>query len=55
MVEEDLKDDRAIPVCSERMYDVIVDFCKGLESDRTAQVDTKYKTVDRKVMSNTSV
>ena len=31
------------------MYVVIADFSKGLESDRTARVDTKYKTVDRKV------
>ena len=31
------------------MYEVIADFSKGLESDRTARVDTKYKTVDWKV------
>ena len=49
VVGEGLKEDRTIPVCSERMYEVIADFSKGLESDRTAQVDTKYKTVDRKV------
>ena len=49
MVGEGLKEDRTIPVCSERMYEVIADFSKGLESDRTAQVDTKYRTVDRKV------
>ena len=44
-----LVEDRMIPVCSERMYEVIADFSKGLESDRTARVDTRYKTVDRKV------
>ena len=49
VVGEGLKEDRTIPVCSERMYEVIADFSKGLGSDRTAQVDTKYKTVDRKV------
>ena len=49
VVGEGLKEDQTIPVCSERMYEVIADFCKGLESDRTARVDTKYKTVDRKV------
>ena len=31
------------------MYEVIADFSRGLESDRTARVNTKYKTVDRKV------
>ena len=31
------------------MYEVIADFGRGLESDRTARVSTKYKTVDRKV------
>ena len=46
---EGLNEDRTIPVCSEKMYEVIADFCNGLESDRTARVDTKYKTVDRKV------
>ena len=49
MVEEDLKEDQTIPVCSERMYEVIADFYRGLESDRTTRVDKKYKTVDRKV------
>ena len=44
-----LEEDRKIPVCSARMYEVIADFSKGLESDRTARVDTRYKTVDRKV------
>ena len=49
MVGEGLKEDRTIPVCSEEMYEVIADFNRGLESDRTARVDTKYKTVDWKV------
>ena len=44
-----LKEDQTIPVCSEKMYEVIADFSKGLESDRMAQVDTKYKTEHRKV------
>ena len=49
VVGEDLNKDRTIPVCSEEMYEVIADFGRGLESDRTARVRTKYKTVDRKV------
>ena len=49
VVGEDLNEDRTIPVCSEEMYEVIVDFSRGLESDQTARVNTKYKTVDRKV------
>ena len=49
VVGEDLNEDRTIPVCSEEMYEVIADFSRGLESDRTARVSTKYKTVDRKV------
>ena len=36
VVGEDIKEDRMILVCSERMYEVIADFYKGLESDRTA-------------------
>ena len=44
-----LKEDRTIPVCSKKMYEVIADFSKGIESDRTAQVDTRYKAVDQKV------
>ena len=35
VVGEGLKENRTIPVGSERMYEVIVDFSKGLESDRT--------------------
>ena len=49
VVGEGLKEDQTILVCSERMYEVIADFSKGLESDRMARVDTKYKAVDRKV------
>ena len=49
VVGEGLKEDQTIPVCSEEMYEVIADFNKGLGSDQTAQVDTRYKTVDRKV------
>ena len=49
VVDEDLNEDRMIPVCSEEMYEVIADFGRGLETDRTARVSTKYKTVDRKV------
>ena len=49
VVGEGLNEDWTILVCSERMYEVIADFSKGVESDRTTQVDTKYKTVDRKV------
>ena len=48
-VLEDLNEDRTIPVCFEEMYEVIADFGRGLESDRTARVSTKYKTVDQKV------
>ena len=47
VVGEDLNEDRMIPVCSEEMYEVIADFGRGLKSDRTARVSTKYKTVDR--------
>ena len=46
---EGLNENRMIPVCLENMYEVITDFCNGLELDQTARVDTKYKTVDRKV------
>ena len=46
---EGLSEDWTIPVCSEKMYEAIADFGRGLELNRTARVDTKYKTVDRKV------
>mgnify|MGYP006997898091 CR=1 FL=1 len=38
-----------ILVCSKRMYEVIADFGERVELDQTARVDTRYKTVDRKV------
>ena len=31
------------------MYEVIADFERGIRALRIARVDTKYKTVDRKV------
>ena len=46
---EGLSEDRKIPVSSKKMYEVIADFGRGLELDRTTRVDTKYKTVDQKV------
>jgi hypothetical protein len=49
VVEEGLSEDRTIPVGSGQTYEVIADFGRGLRSDRTAHVSTKYKTVDRKV------
>ena len=36
-------------VSSEKMYEVIADLCRRLQSYRTTRVYTKYKTVDRKV------
>jgi hypothetical protein len=47
--EEGLSEDRTVPVCSKRMYEVIAEFGRGLGSGRTARVNTKYKTMDRKV------
>ena len=47
VVGEGFKEDRTIPVCSEEMYEVIADFGRGLESDRTARVNTKYKWTGR--------
>jgi hypothetical protein len=49
LLEEGLGEDRTVPVCSERVYEVIADFGEGLGLGRTARVHTKYKTVDRKV------
>jgi hypothetical protein len=49
--EEGLSKDRTVPMCSERVYEVIADFGRGLGSGRTARVDKRYKTVDRKVRS----
>ena len=45
--EEGHSEYRTISVCSEKMCEVIADFGRGLESDQTARVDTKYKTVDQ--------
>jgi hypothetical protein len=49
VVEEGLDGDRTIPVGSERTYQVIADFVRGLGMGRTVLVSAKYKTVDRKV------
>ena len=49
VIGEGLSEDRTVPVSSMEMYEVIADFGEGIGSDRTARVDTKYKTVDRKV------
>jgi hypothetical protein len=49
VVEEGLVKDQTIPVGSEHTYEVIADFVRGLGTDRAAPVNTKYKTVDRKV------
>jgi hypothetical protein len=47
--EEGLSEDRTVPVGTKRVYEVIADFGRGLGSGRTARVNAKYKTVDRKV------
>ena len=49
IAEEDLNEDRVVQVNSIEMYEVITDFERNTGADRTARVDTKYKTVDRKV------
>ena len=49
VVEGGLSEDWVIPVNSVDMYEVIADIEKDNRAHRTAQVDTKYKTVDRKV------
>ena len=49
VVERGLSEDRVIPVSSIDMYEVISDFEKGTRAHQIARVDTKYKTVDRKV------
>ena len=49
MVEGGVIEDRVIPVSSIDMYEVIADFEEGTRVHRIARVDTKYKTVDRKV------
>ena len=49
VLEEGLNEDRTSSFSSERMYEVITDFKERVESDRTARVETRYKTVDPKV------
>ena len=49
VLEEGLSEYQKILVCSKRMYEVIADFGERVELDQTARVDTRYKTVDRKV------
>ena len=49
VVEGGLSEDRVIPVNSVEMYGVIADFERENRAHLTARVDTKYKTVDRKV------
>ena len=49
VVEGGLREDRVFPVKSIDMYEVIADFKRGTRAHRIARVDTKYKTVDRKV------
>ena len=49
VLEEGFIEDRTIPVSSKTMDEVIADFGERVELDRTARVDTRYKTVDRKV------
>ena len=51
VVEGDLSENRVISVNSVKMYEVITNFEKEIGVHRTARVDTKYKTVDRKVRS----
>ena len=49
VLKKGLNADRTIPVSSGKMYEVIADFMERVKLDWTARVDTKYKTVDRKV------
>ena len=49
VVEGGLSEDQVIPVSSIDMYEVIADFERGTRAHRIARVETKYKTVDRKV------
>ena len=49
VVKGGLSEDQVIPVNSIDMYEVIADFERGTRAHRIARVDTKYKTVDRKV------
>ena len=49
IVKRGLSEDRVIPVSSIDMYEAISNFEKGIRAHLIARVDTKYKTVDRKV------
>ena len=49
VIEEGLSEDRVIPVNSVEMYEVIADFGQRFKLGQMARVDTRYKTVDRKV------
>jgi hypothetical protein len=49
MLEGGLSEDRIIPMCSGQTYEVIADFRRGLGLDRAVHVNTKYKTMNRKV------
>ena len=49
VADEGLSEDRVIPDNTMEMYEVIGDFREMIGSGKTTQVDTKYKTMDRKV------
>ena len=49
IVKRGLSEDRVIPVSSIDMYEAISNFEKGIRAHLIARVDTRYKTVDRKV------
>ena len=49
VIEEGLSEGQTIPVGSIDEDEVITEFGWTVGADRTAQVGTKYKTVDRKV------
>ena len=51
VVEEGLSEDQMIPVNSVDIYEVIEVFDRAVGSDLTTRVDTRYKIVDRKVLS----
>ena len=46
---EGLSEDRTIPVNSVEVYEVIAEFGRMIRLNRMVRVDTKYKTMDRKV------
>ena len=49
VIEEGLSEGQTIPVGSIHEYEVIAEFGWTVGANRTTQVGTKYKTVDRKV------